>query len=204
MTTGILLSGGIDSSALCFWKRPDIAIALSYGQRAATAELHAATQIAQAVGVHLEVIHADCSAVGLGDMATEPPSADPCSISRPSPEWWPFRNQLLVTLACAFGVRLRLQELMIGTVRGDDRHRDGTPQFVELLTSLMEMQEGGISVTAPAICMTSIELVLASGIPHSVLAWSHSCHRNDFACGQCRGCLKHAAVLGELTGIDRP
>jgi 7-cyano-7-deazaguanine synthase len=24
-----------------------------------------------------------------------------------------------------------------------------------------------------------------------VLAWAHSCHISDFACGQCRGCVKH-------------
>ena len=33
----LLLSGGMDSIALAFWKRPEIAITIDYGQRAAEA-----------------------------------------------------------------------------------------------------------------------------------------------------------------------
>ena len=55
----------------------------------------------------------------------------------------------------------------------------------------MSLQEGGITVTAPAISMTAVDLVRMSGIPREVLAWAHSCHISDFACGQCRGCVKH-------------
>ena len=31
MTTGLLLSGGIDSSALAFWKRPQVCFTVDYG-----------------------------------------------------------------------------------------------------------------------------------------------------------------------------
>lgn len=43
MKTALLLSGGMDSISIAWWKRPDIAITLDYGQRAAEAEIKAAS-----------------------------------------------------------------------------------------------------------------------------------------------------------------
>ena len=43
MKTALLLSGGMDSIAIAWWKRPDIALTLDYGQQAANAEIKAAT-----------------------------------------------------------------------------------------------------------------------------------------------------------------
>jgi 7-cyano-7-deazaguanine synthase len=114
------------------------------------------------------------------------------------PEWWPFRNQLLVTLAGMRGVHLGVTELLVASVRTDGAHSDGTAAFYEQLDSLMRGQEGGIRVRAPAIGFTSVELVRRSGIPQELLAWSHSCHVASFSCGQCRGCAKHAEVMAEL------
>ena len=92
----LLLSGGMDSIALAFWKRPEIAITIDYGQRAAEAEVTAARQVARELGIQHEVIAIDCTAIGSGDMA----GSIALEIA-PVPEWWPFRNQLLVTLYAA-------------------------------------------------------------------------------------------------------
>lgn len=40
----LLLSGGMDSISVAFWKRPEIAISIDYGQRAAEAEITAANR----------------------------------------------------------------------------------------------------------------------------------------------------------------
>ena len=119
-------------------------------------------------------------------MAGLPPVA-----AAPVPEWWPFRNQLVLTLAGIAAVRLGISNLMIGALVTDGEHADGRPDFIEAISTLMSLQEGGITVTAPAISMTAVDLVRMSGIPREVLAWAHSCHIGDFACGQCRGCVKH-------------
>ena len=63
----ILLSGGMDSIALAYWLRPEIAITLDYGQRAAEAEIKAAAKVAGALGIEHSVISVDCSALGSGD-----------------------------------------------------------------------------------------------------------------------------------------
>lgn len=183
---GLLLSGGMDSISIAWWKRPDVAISVDYGQRAAAAELEAAGAVCSATGIRHEIIRVDCSSLGSGDMAGLPPVA-----AAPVPEWWPFRNQLVLTLAGIAAVRLGISNLMIGALVTDGEHADGRPDFIEAISTLMSLQEGGITVTAPAISMTAVDLVRMSGIPREVLAWAHSCHIGDFACGQCRGCVKH-------------
>src|SRR3546814_5849983 len=87
----------------------------------------------------------------------------------PVPEWWPFRNQLILTIAGAVALHLNETELMIGALRTDGVHADGRPEFIEMISALMQMQEGGLRVSAPAIELSAAELVRISGIPQSVL-----------------------------------
>jgi 7-cyano-7-deazaguanine synthase len=192
-TTAVLLSGGVDSIALAFWKRPDLAFTIDYGQLPAAAELQASREVCKEIGVAHEVITVDCSSIGSGDLTTAPPLQ-----MAPSPEWWPFRNQLLLTIAAARSVGLGIKQLLIGTVASDRVHADGTPTFVATIAQLMSMQEGAITVDAPAIAMSSAQLVRLSGVPLGTLAWAHSCHVANLACGRCRGCAKHFSTMREL------
>jgi 7-cyano-7-deazaguanine synthase len=113
-------------------------------------------------------------------------------------EWWPFRNQMLVTLAAMRCVALGTRRLLIGTLRTDDRHADGRLEFVTSLNALLLQQEGEMTLEAPAIGLTAVELIRKSGVPMEVLAWAHSCHVSEFACGLCRGCRKHYETLRDL------
>jgi 7-cyano-7-deazaguanine synthase len=189
----LLLSGGIDSVALAFWWRPALAITIDYGQRPAQAEVDAAAAVCDDLGLEHCIVQVDCSSLGSGDLAGS--SALPIA---PIPEWWPFRNQLLVTLAAAESVRRGIPGLVVGTVKTDAAHADGTAHFIQAMSNLLELQEGGLTLEAPAIEMSSAELVRHSEIPMHVLAWAHSCHVSDYACGRCRGCAKHSAVMQEL------
>jgi 7-cyano-7-deazaguanine synthase len=198
----LLLSGGIDSMALAHQIRPEHALTFDYGQAAAEAEVAASGAFCRAIGLAHEVIRIDCSALGLGIMRRDrpPEEALPRGLDPPSPEWWPFRNQLLITMAAARAVALGSSELLVGAVRSDREHRDGLPEFYRRMDELLGLQEGGVRLRAPAVDADSADLVRASGIPLSLLAWSHSCHRGSLACGLCRGCSKHARVLGEVFG----
>jgi 7-cyano-7-deazaguanine synthase len=182
----LLMSGGMDSVSIAWWKRPDVAIFVDYGQRPAAAEEAAGIAACRAMAIPHETVRADCAALGSGSMA-----GSPANHLAPVPEWWPFRNQLILTLAGIAALRLGVKELMIGTLSTDSQHADGRLEFVTRISDLMGMQEGGLIVSAPAISMTADELVRTSGIPKDVLAWAHSCHTGELACGQCRGCFKH-------------
>ena len=192
----LLLSGGMDSIAVAFWQRPEIAITIDYGQRAAEAEIAAASQVAKEIGMQHEIITIDCRAIGSGDMAGN----DALGVA-PVPEWWPFRNQLLVTFAAARGIVLGVTEVMTGSVSSDGTHADGRPEFYDAMDRVTAVQEGGIRISAPALTMTTAELVRHSGVPREILAWAHSCHTGNLACGQCRGCVKHYQVTKQIYGV---
>lgn len=189
----LLLSGGIDSSALGYLMRPEYALVVDYGQLPASAEINAATTIARRIEAKLLVVRADCSNVGSGDLLGSNPSRH-----APVPEWWPFRNQLLVTLAASSLIDRDVDELLIGTVSSDGQHGDGTQAFVSQLDKLLRLQEGSIGLAAPALGLTSLDLVIRSQIPVTMLHWTHSCHIADSACGGCRGCAKRAEVFQQL------
>lgn len=191
----LLLSGGMDSIALAYWQRPELALTVDYGQAPASAEIAAARQVSGELGIGHHVIRADCSSLGSGDMANK----TPLDIA-PVPEWWPFRNQLLVTLAGMRAVSLGARTLMVGSVASDGVHADGRAQFYTAIDALMSLQEGSIRVEAPALGMTTAELVERSGVPRSLLAWAHSCHLGPLACGACRGCVKHYEVTMQVYG----
>lgn len=195
MSVLLLLSGGVDSAAIAAWKKPDLCLFVDYGQRPADGERRAARQVAAALDLPLAELDVDCSAVGSGLLASHPSDDDPKAV-QPSPEWWPFRNQLLVTIAAAHAVHVGAETVMAGSVFTDgQRHVDGTQSFYRRLDDLVAMQEGGVRVTAPAVDLQPGELLEHSGIRDAVLGWTHSCHVDDLACGACPGCVKRCDVL---------
>ena len=194
--TAILLSGGMDSIALAHMFRPSVALTIDYGQLSAPGELRAASAVADTLSVRHETITANLRPIGSGDMAGRDPSD-----RAPVPEWWPFRNQMLITLAAMRGIALGVTRLLMGTVKGDSAHADGRREFVETMDAILRLQEGGISLEAPALDLSTPELIRTSGVPWDLLAWSHSCHVAEYACGTCRGCHKHYQTC-EALGVD--
>lgn len=194
--TALLLSGGIDSIALAYMCRPQIAVTVDYGQLPFAGELRAATAVAEALEMEHEVLHVDVSELGSGEMI----GRDPLDLA-PVREWWPFRNQMLVTVAAMRLVALEVERILIGTVGTDGAHGDGRTDFIRAMDCALRVQEGGMRLEAPAIELTAEELVRRSGVPWELLAWSHSCHVAPFACGSCRGCQKSYRTCEAFDGL---
>ena len=189
----LLLSGGMDSIALAWAIRPDLSLTIDYGQLAANGEIRAAKAVCAELGLDHQVLRIDCSGIGSGDMAgTRPSEVAPVS------EWWPFRNQLLITVGAALAVKEGLGAVVIATVSNDASHADGRPNFFRVLNELLMLQEAQITLETPSIEETTVEFCRRVAVPHSVLAWAHSCHVGSFACGVCRGCCKHRECMREL------
>lgn len=189
----LLLSGGMDSVAIAYWKRPAHALTINYGQRAAIAEMRAAKKVCESLGIAHHRLTIDCSMIGAGDMARRrsPPKS-------PTPEWWPFRNQLLITFAAAYAVRLETKSILVGTLKTDGIHKDGTPPFMDTMDELLRIQEGALRLVAPARHLTALGLVRRAAVPNRILRWSHSCHVANHACGACRGCTKRQEAWAKL------
>lgn len=170
---------------MAYWKRPSLAVTVDYGQAPAEAEIRAAAVIAEYLNIPHKIVRTDLRRLGTGALAKNQqlPIA-------PTPEWWPFRNQMLITLAAMSAIQANCSELVVGTVESDNLHNDGTPAFIETIDALLSQQEGGMRVRAPAAAMRTEDLIVSSGIPFSLLAWCHSCHVANLACGVCRGCQK--------------
>ncbi|WP_417733930.1 7-cyano-7-deazaguanine synthase [Roseovarius sp.] len=193
MKTALLFSGGMDSACIAYWKRPNLAITIDYGQKPALGEIRAATEICRQLSIEHRIVRTDLSSLGSGDLAGLPPNQ-----LAPESEWWPYRNQMLVTLAAMAAIKDQAKEIFIGCLKTDGFHADGTRNFVSKLDELMKLQEGGLRVSAPSIELTAAELVKKSDIPFDLLAWAHSCHKANEACGYCRGCRKHYETYQEL------
>src|SRR6185312_15246174 len=112
MSKALLLSGGMDSIALAYWKRPSMAITIDYGQLAAETEIRTSKVVANLLEIDHHIVNVDCRLLGSGDLL----NAESLAFS-PSSEWWPFRNQLLVTLGLMKSIKLGISELMVASVK---------------------------------------------------------------------------------------
>jgi 7-cyano-7-deazaguanine synthase len=179
----LLLSGGIESTALALMEKPDICLTVNYGQPPAVGEIRSSRAICRELGLEHEAI------------------ALPVYVGQRSPLmeeggslFWPLRNQLLVTIAGIHFASRNLSEVMIGVVEADI-YSDCTPSFVDALNCTLEAQEAGFVVSAPAIGMSTLTLLKKAKVPRSLLPLTLSCHVTDYACGSCAGCRKSKTVL---------
>ncbi|MCD2204543.1 7-cyano-7-deazaguanine synthase [Halobacterium sp. KA-6] len=190
--TVLLFSGGIDSTCLAYSKDPDLCVTVDYGQAPSEAEIRAATKITDELDIPHSIIEVDCSELGAGSMSDQ----DQLDVAS-TPEWWPFRNQLIITVVATEAVKRGGSELIAGSVKDDQEHADGRKRFYKIMDKLLSFQEGEIGISAPATDQTSAELIQETETPYSLLGWAHSCHKANVPCGECRGCRKRHRVLSE-------
>lgn len=193
MSELLLLSGGIDSIAIAAWCRPACCLTIDYGQRPAPAEIDSAAEVCRRLGLVHDVVRVPVGQLGSGVLAGQPASE-----LSPHEEFWPFRNQFLLTVGAMYAASRSLQRVLIGTVRNDSRHADGSIAFVTQIAQLVARQEGHITILAPAIELTTVELVKISKVDQAILGWAHSCHTSVVACGHCPGCNKYSETMRDL------
>lgn len=193
----LLLSGGLDSSALAYWLKPDICLTINYGQRAARGEIAASSALCKQLGLQYEVIDVNLSALGSGAMAGKGAVAGAAAV-----EFWPYRNQMLVTLAAMSLMPRGVTEIMIGAV-STDRHADGRAPFLRSIDRTLAVQEGGLRLVAPARRMSTVKLLETSAFPFELIGLTFSCHVHEYACGQCGGCTKHRECIERAYQAER-
>jgi 7-cyano-7-deazaguanine synthase len=193
MKRAVLLSGGVDSICLAYGIKPEIAYTIDYGQTVADREIYVSEFICGELKIEHKVIKVDCKHLGSGSLANSKSS----TIS-PSEEWWPFRNQLLITLASMQSVKDSVNEIYLASVKSDNFHKDGTKDFYTLINNLLLYQEGEIKVICPTLEYYSHELARKYNVPRNLITMAHSCQISNLACGKCSGCIKQLKVRYEL------
>jgi len=189
----ILLSGGMDSICLAYGLKPDLAYTINYGQNVAEREIYVSKIVCNQLEIEHKIIEVDCRKLGSGCLA----EVNKHEIA-PSPEWWPYRNQLLVTLGLMQGIKDNITELHLASVKSDVFHKDGTQTFYKLINALCCYQEGNIKVRCDTTPYYTHELAQMYKVPYELLSISHSCHISNVACGTCNGCKKNLRVRYEL------
>lgn len=192
----VLLSGGVDSICLAYHLIPNLAYTVNYGQKSAKREIYISKLICDKLNIRHEIIDIDCSSLGSGSMSNK----ESLRIS-PSSEWWPYRNQLLITLALMRAIKDDINEIHLASVKSDFFHKDGTKEFYNLINEVTEYQEGEIRVICNTLDYYSHELANKYNVPIELISMAHSCHQSNIACGVCSGCLKQLRVRQEL-GIE--
>ena len=189
----LLFSGGIDSTVLAWWLRPERLLFVDYGQVAAAGEQRAAEAVASALGLPLEMRTVDLRTFGHGSMAGG------SSLNPEAPEFWPYRNQMLVTLAAMAYADQQPDSILLGSVAGDEVHPDGTDAFRAAMDALLCVQSR-TKLDTPGAGFTTEQLIERTSAPITLLGWTFSCHTGEWACGTCRGCVKHEQVMAWATG----
>lgn len=193
MKKGLLLSGGVDSICLAYGLMPEYAYTIDYGQIPASREIYVSKLVCKLIGIEHRIIKVDCSSLGSGTLVNK----KSLEVS-PSSEWWPYRNQLLITLALMQCAKDEIKELHLASVKSDCFHCDGNKEFYRRMNDLVYYQEGNISIKCESLEFYSHELALKYNVPLDLLSLAHSCHTSNLACGKCSGCLKQLRVRHEL------
>lgn len=186
----LLLSGGLDSACIAALLNAPAGLFVDYGQLPAAAERDAARMVSGHLSLQLHEVRVDLSSLGQGLLVGR------AKTDGPTPEWFPFRNQFLLTIAACVALGHGYDSVVIGLVGGDgDRHADGKSTFVETIDQLVAHQEGNVRITAPYVDVAPAELLRSSDLPRHLLWRTHSCHVGNLACGQCPGCERRTQLL---------
>lgn len=190
MSTIVLLSGGMDSTAALFWAqarrpaRPTYAVAIDYGQRH-RAELRAAEKIARMAGTALTVL-----TIPLATM-TGRPLLGAGDVTDAASSVIPHRNAVLVSTAAAWAGE-PLREIVVGFCRDDaETYADCRADFCRGMSAAL-----GVAVQAPWLVMSKAQIVAQAkrlgSFCWAALGVSVSCYQGG-RCGACPACEKRAA-----------
>jgi 7-cyano-7-deazaguanine synthase len=215
----VLLSGGLDSYTAAAIARAEgfrlFALTLRYGQRHAQ-ELHAARQVAAALGVERHVeLAVDLRAFGGSSLTTDAPvpkDRPPDAGGIPS-TYVPARNTVFLALALAWAEALGASDIFIGVNAFDySGYPDCRPEFIEAFERLATLATaqgvGGtrMRIHAPLQHLGKAEIIRTGGALGLDYGLTHSCYDPGDAgrpCGRCDSCTLRAAGFA-AAGIADP
>jgi Queuosine biosynthesis protein QueC len=81
--------------------------------------------------------------------------------------------------------------LVIGSVRSDRKHADGTANFLKSMRKILGIQKADLVLEYPAYRLSTETLIRDAKIPIEILGYTFSCHSGPLACGRCPDCVKN-------------
>jgi len=188
MKKAILLSGGIDSTALVYKykKSCKLAIGFNYGQRHVS-EIRYAKATAKKLGIEfVEVELFQVKDLFLRCALTDSGSKSVVVKNR---------NEVFLSIACAIAAGRNIPQVLFGATAEDyAMFPDCRPQWLESLNKTHSLAKIGVRVYAPFIHKTKSQVVKLArklGVP---LEETMSCYAGN-NCGKCLACKTRARAM---------
>ena len=210
-TSLIIYSGGLDSTTLLYERRASIALALTfdYGSNHAERETGCARRHCRRLGIEHRVIdlaffkeHFHSSLIEGADAIPDGDYADDNMRSTVVP----FRNGIMLAIACGVAESEGLSEVLIANHGGDHAiYPDCRPAFVDAMDAAMRAGTYlGVRLSAPYTDITKADIVrrgIALGIDY---ADTYSCYKGGkHHCGTCGTCRERQEAFAEA-GVTDP
>jgi len=214
-----LLSGGLDSSTVCFIAKSQgyeiYTLTFDYGQRHVK-EIESAKKISKALNaIEHKILKINLDQIG-GSALTdeiEVPKSD--SVEKMSEEipvtYVPMRNTILLSFAAAYAEVIKADAIFIGVTAVDySGYPDCRPEYIKAMQETIKLGsklgvtgEKIIRIEAPIINKTKFEIIqdgMKLGVPYEH-TWS--CYSGEKkACGKCDSCLLRLKGFEEAGFVD--
>lgn len=213
MKVVVLCSGGMDSVTALYWARRhhDVVAAVSfdYGAKHNAREIPCAAAAATALGVRHEVITLDfvdrlfASAL----LRSGGPVPDGHYAAENMKQTVvPFRNAIMLSIACGFAESVHAEGLVIAAHTGDHTiYPDCREDFMQAMADAMRLGTyAGVQLLRPFIALTKAQIA-AEGARQGVdFARTWSCYKGGAVhCGTCGTCVERREAFAEA-GLPDP
>ncbi|NHI90868.1 MAG: 7-cyano-7-deazaguanine synthase QueC [Candidatus Lokiarchaeota archaeon] len=214
-----LLSGGLDSSTVCYIAKARgfqiYALSFDYGQRHIK-EIESAKKIAELVGAkEHKILKINLDQIGgsaLTDDLEVPHDRNIDEMSREIPiTYVPMRNTILLALAAAYAEVIEADAIFAGMNAVDySGYPDCRPEYIKAMQETIRLGsklgvkgEKIIKIETPIIKMSKAEIIkegMKLGVPYQ---YTWSCyHGKEKACGICDSCVLRLNGFKEAGLID--
>lgn len=207
----IILSGGMDSVTMLYEYQPDIALAISfdYGANHSANELSFAKYHCNALGIKHLIIPLKFMSEYFKSSLLEGGDAIPeASYNEENMKSTvvPFRNGIMLSIACGIAASNGLKKIMIANHGGDhDLYPDCRESFIKAMDrAVYEGTYERMEIFAPYTNLSKGEIARHGRRLGVDYAKTWSCYKGgDKHCGRCGTCEERKAALREA-GIDDP
>ena len=213
MKVVVLCSGGMDSVVALHWARREHAVAavlsFDYGAKHNHQEIPFAAEHAAAIGARHEVIRLDfvdrLFASDLLKSGGEIPEGH-YEAANMKQTVVPFRNAIMLSIACGFAESVEAEGLVIAAHGGDHAiYPDCREDFMQAMGDAMRLGTyAGVQLLRPFITMTKGDIAAAGAKLGVDFARTWSCYKGgEVHCGKCGTCVERREAFA-LAGVADP
>ena len=207
----IIYSGGLDSTTLLYEERERVALAVTfdYGSNHAAREMACARLHCARLGIEHVVIdlaffkqHFSSSLLNGADAIPDGDYAD----SNMRSTVVPFRNGIMLSIACGLAESRGLKRVLIANHGGDHAiYPDCRPQFVAAMDAAMQAGTyDGVQLVAPYTDISKADIVRRGAQLGIDYGETYSCYKGgEHHCGTCGTCTERREAFLEA-GIPDP